>query len=68
METFTTSYEFSHGRKPRGHGTWIFEAQFGGPAFTRTTEITVEGMYGKARAEAARKATAMGARAIRVMP
>ncbi len=26
IEVSTTNYEFSHGKKPRGFGTWAFES------------------------------------------
>lgn len=27
LEVTTTKYEFAHGKKPRGRGSWVFEFQ-----------------------------------------
>jgi hypothetical protein len=32
LEFDTTEYEFSHGRKPRGRGGWVFEKYLPHPA------------------------------------
>ena len=56
--TFTTApFERSHGRKPKGHGDWAFQAATRDTAFD--SELTGEvqfftGTFTKARAEARR--------------
>ena len=49
----TTTYEFSHGRKPRGRGTWAFEIK--GDVWFAFTDSTFADAKKQARAEAARR-------------
>ena len=37
LEFSTTSYEFSHGRKPKGFGMWAFQEGRGPEIFTPTS-------------------------------
>jgi len=56
MTINTTKYEFSHGRKPRGYGQWMFEVlgSDGAGAYTTST-YTVLDWYRLAVHEAARR-------------
>lgn len=60
IEFQTTQYEFSHGKKPRGFGTWAF--QITGQIFYATAS------YGEAKRQAAEKARAAGVSRVRVLP
>ena len=50
MAISTSQYEFSHGRKPRGHGSWWFRvtASNGDGSFT-TDERSASGLLSEAR-------------------
>ena len=55
-ELKTTEYQFSHGRQPRGYGSWAFEIKGGSE-----TEAKVEwfkGTYTEAKAQAIKVAKA----------
>jgi hypothetical protein len=54
----TTEYEFAHGRKPRGSGTWAFTPHFGwGSCPTAPLEgiVWVTDTYANAKRECARQ-------------
>jgi len=56
----TDRYVNSHGKKPKGHGVWMF--QIG------DEEISFEGNYGKAAAEAKKEASKRKLMRIFVLP
>ena len=49
-------YEFTHGRRPRGEGSWAFELRAG----NRTHQIFINARYAEARKQALVKATEEG--------
>jgi len=54
MKINTTEYEFSHGKKPRGYGLWVFEVTGTDGNGAYTNEIySISGKMGDARKEAA---------------
>ena len=62
----TTEYEFSHGRKPRGDGGWVF-------SFKRNPDVMTEiffvhGIYTVAKKAAAKKAKSENQREVFVCP
>ena len=71
METSTARYEFTHGKLPRGRGTWGFEFKINGfwtepvfvyPAAPHFRPLT----YSEARTIAAKRALLVGATMMRV--
>ena len=53
MTTNTSEYEFSHGHKPRGQGTWAFEMTFTDDNGSFCTETRfANGTMAAARADA----------------
>ena len=63
----TTFFEFSHGRKPRGRGLWLFELS--GCSYPRVKEVVeVNGNYAAAKATAVRLARAGRYAVVKVLP
>ncbi len=62
IEVSTTEFEFSHGKKPKGDGGWIFK--IGSEEWEAPGRLT----YGKAVAKAKAYAKKKGATQIEVMP
>jgi hypothetical protein len=60
VEVNTTEYEFSHGRKPRGYGSWAF--RFEGDIALHW----YQGTYSEARSAARKAARKAGAASIEV--
>jgi len=54
----TSSYEFAHGKKPRGYGSWVFEFA-GGFAH-------IQGTYAEAKQQAKAKAHRLGVHSIKL--
>lgn len=50
----TASFEFSHGRKPRGTGTWAFFIN------GSQTPVFINGSYGEAKVQAVKAAGRYG--------
>lgn len=67
VEVCTTEYEFSHGKAPRGFGSWAFAFN---PHWRDVSEVFwVNGStYGDARKVACQKAKAEGHRQVFVCP
>lgn len=65
MRVETSTYEFSHGRKPKGYGLWLFGLTFSGPS-VQTFSHT--GNYGDAKKAAVKAASEQGANAVEVLP
>ena len=67
----TTQFEFSHGRKPRGRGLWMFELQSGhrdnGPR-EQWTPCRPALTYTEAKRVAVRTARKRGAHTVAVLP
>jgi hypothetical protein len=64
-EVGNTDYEFTHGKKPSGHGSWFFVAHRGGIDFGKDVEdqdyIQLHGMsYGEAKKAAIKWAKSKG--------
>lgn len=64
-EVGNTDYEFAHGKKPSGHGSWFFVAHRGGIDFGKDVEdqdyIQLHGMtYGEAKKAAIKWAKSKG--------
>ena len=55
-------YEFTHGHRPRGEGTWIFDLGRNG-AWTQTSYY---GSYGRAKQQAIIEARQLGCHTVRV--
>lgn len=53
VKFFTSLYEMSHGRQPRGHGFWLFGLS---PDAQGDQLISAQGTYTQARRDAAREA------------
>jgi hypothetical protein len=54
----TTQYEFAHGRKPRGSGTWAFTPHFGwayGDGWRPKGIVWVTDTYANAKRECAKQ-------------
>lgn len=60
VQVSTTQYEFAHGRRPRGDGSWAFF--FGAEVDARW----YQGSYREARRQAVRDAVSMGVGYVRV--
>jgi hypothetical protein len=67
IETYTNEYERSHGRKPRGAGSWAFTFRRGGKWTSEPTFIHGR-TFGEAKRDAMRKARELQADAISVQP
>ena len=70
VEFITTEYQFSHGRTPRGRGSWAF--QVGSTIFWATSEVngvrSSSMTYSEAKRIAADRARAAGVRRVQVLP
>jgi hypothetical protein len=62
VEVNTNEYEFSHGRKPRGFGSWAFEVK--GDVYWCKSSQT----YTDAKREAMAEARRVNAREVKVCP
>lgn len=63
VETDTTQYEFTHGRKPRGFGSWAFNvtvANGRGGFLVETIRPWTCGTLAECRKEAVRRAKEIG--------
>ena len=58
-------YEFNHGNRPRGEGTWAFE--FRGGRFP-DKQVFVNGLYRDAKRQAIEQATQQGYGTVRLLP
>jgi hypothetical protein len=58
-------YEFNHGRRPRGEGSWAFE--FRGGRFPNK-QVFVNGFYRDAKREAVEQATREAYGTVRLLP
>jgi hypothetical protein len=56
-------YEFTHGRRPRGEGSWAFELRAG----DRTNHIFINARYAEARKQALERATLEGYHIVSVL-
>jgi len=64
MDIDRTQFEFSHGRLPRGEGSWAFMLGRNGA----WTQFWFNGKFGDALAAAKREARSVGATSIVVQP
>jgi hypothetical protein len=64
VEFSTTEYEFSHGRKPRGEGCWVFFAKGNRAKWLSTSNQT----YGEAKKRARAWAVEQGVSVVVVGP
>lgn len=60
IEFNTTQYEFSHGKQPRGRGSWAFEFEDSPDAWFAPGSLTIGEAKKAARAEAVRRAGPTG--------
>lgn len=63
VEVVTSEFEFSHGRAPRGFGSWAFEIGCGREIFW-----VHQSRFAPARAAAVREARRVGENMVTVMP
>ena len=66
----TTGYEFAHGKKPKGNGSWFFSKHRDGVDFNKHKEgedhIQVSGPFGDAKSQALKWAGEKGHNVIHV--
>lgn len=69
MEVLTSAYEMSHGRRPRGAGTWVFvtEDQWRRDDYLDRPLFTYSGLYTAAKKAAVAHFSAAGARPRRLV-